>query len=122
MSRLSHLVNLPAETHGGFKRGETPLRQFQVHRASAKERGIEFKLTFEEWDQWWKDSGHYDERGKERGQYVMARKGDLGAYEIGNLDCITTGENIAAAHAGKPKSEEWKDQARKTRAKKEPVK
>lgn len=116
MSRLSHLAALSPETHGGFKRGETPVRQFQIHRASAKHRGVEFKLTFEEWEQWWKDSGHYHERGKERGEYVMARKGDQGAYELGNIDCIQTGENIAAAHAGKPKSEEWKNKLRKTKA------
>ena len=103
MSRLSHLVNLPPETHGGFNRGETPLRQFQIHRASAKWRGVEFKMTFEEWEQWWKDSGHYAERGKERGQYVMARKGDVGAYEIGNVECKLSTDNVSEAHAGKPK-------------------
>jgi hypothetical protein len=116
MSRLSHLTGLSPETHGGFKRGETPLRQFQIHRATAKSRGIEFRLTFEEWEQWWRDSGHYHERGLHRGQYVMSRKGDIGAYELGNIDCVTTGENVAAAHTGKPKSEEWKQKVRKTKA------
>lgn len=116
MSRLSHLAALSPDTHGGFRRGDTPIRQFQVHRAAAKHRGVAFKLTFDEWEQWWKDSGHYHERGKERGEYVMARKGDQGAYELGNIDCIQTGENIAAAHAGKPKSEEWKNKVRKTKA------
>lgn len=99
--RLSHLAALSPDTHAGFKRGETPIRQFQVHRASAKERGIEFKLTFEEWDQWWKDSGHYHERGKGIGKYVMARKGDIGPYAIGNLECLLHGDNIRAAHLGK---------------------
>lgn len=122
-NRFAHLTSLSAATHGGFKRGETPLRQFQVHRASAKHRGIEFNLTFEQWEQWWKDSGHYHERGKARGEYVMARKGDLGAYELGNIDCILTAENIAAAHVGRPKSDEWKNKVRRTRAnKKESVK
>lgn len=116
MSRLSHLTGLSPETHGGFNRGETPLRQFQIHRANAKQRGVEFKLTFEEWEQWWRESGHYHERGKKRGEYVMARKGDVGAYELGNIECIPTGENIAAAHSGKPKSEEWKAKVRKTKA------
>jgi hypothetical protein len=122
MSRLSHLVTLSPETHSGFKRGETPIRQFQVHRASAKERGIEFKLTFEQWDQWWKDSGHYHERGKERGQYVMSRKGDLGAYELGNIECKLSADNIAEAHTGKLKSEEWKNKVRATKTRKESAK
>jgi len=108
VSRLSHLVQLPPETHAGFKRGETPLRQFQIHRATAKTRGIEFKLTFEQWEQWWKDSGHYHERGKGSGQYVMGRKGDTGAYELGNIECITQAENIKAAHKGYPMSDEQK--------------
>lgn len=116
MSRLSHLAGLSPETHGGFKRGETPLRQFQIHRATATYRGIEFKLTFEEWEQWWKDSGHYHERGLKRGQYVMSRKGDQGAYELGNIDCKLSAENVAEAHAGKPKSEEWKAKVRATKA------
>ena len=93
-NRLSHLVSLPPETHGGFKRSETPYRQFCVQRASAKERGIEFKLSYVEWETWWRDSGHYDERGKGTGKYVMARKGDIGAYELGNIECKLASENV----------------------------
>lgn len=94
MSRLSHLAGLSPETHGGFKRGETPLRQFQIHRASAKERGVEFKLTFEQWEKWWQESGHYQDRGRGIGKYVMARKGDLGAYELGNIECKLGSDNV----------------------------
>jgi len=39
----------------------------------------------------WKDSGRIGERG--RGQYVMGRYGDKGAYEIGNVKIITAAEN-----------------------------
>lgn len=116
MSRLSHLASLSPDTHGGFKRGETPIRQFQIHRASAKDRGIEFKLSFEQWEMWWKESGHYHERGRGVGKYVMARKGDQGAYELGNIECKLGGDNIREAHVGRPKSEEWKAKVRKTKA------
>jgi hypothetical protein len=93
-SRLSHLVSLSPETHSGFKRGDTALRQFQVHRAAAKERGIEFKMGFAEWEKWWQESGHYHERGRGQGRYVMARKGDLGAYELGNVECKLGSDNV----------------------------
>lgn len=97
-NRLSHLAALSPETHAGFKRGETPIRQFQVHRASAKERGIAFELSFGEWLQWWKDSGHFHERGKGAGQYVMSRFGDKGPYAIGNIECKLAADNVREAH------------------------
>lgn len=60
----------------------------------ARKRGIEFKLTFEEWFKIWTDSDHLHERGTKRGQYVMARNGDQGAYEVGNVRIVTTTENV----------------------------
>jgi hypothetical protein len=71
-------------------------------------RGIEFKLTFEEWFCWWMDTGHYMERGREVGKYVMARKGDKGAYELGNIECVQAQVNSTAAHEGKTRTAETK--------------
>jgi hypothetical protein len=117
MSRLSHLVNLapPADKRKQTFR-DPDLRRYKVHRTNAKQRGVEFKLTFEEWMGWWNSTGHYHERGREVGKYVMARKGDQGAYELGNIECVQAQENSVAPHVGKPKSEEWKEKLRKTRA------
>jgi hypothetical protein len=119
MSRLSHLTNLAPPTD---KRkqvfGNPDLRRYKVHRTNAKQRGVEFKLTFEEWLTWWQQTGHYHERGNKRGQYVMARKGDTGSYELGNIECIQAQVNSRAPHVGKPKSEAWKEKLRATRAKK----
>ncbi len=33
------------------------------------------------------------------GQYVMARRGGAGGYEVGNVYLATTGENIAEGNA-----------------------
>jgi hypothetical protein len=69
-------------------------RRFVQQRASAKYRGVEFRLTFEQWRDWWLATGHVDERGKLRGQWVMARPGDAGAYEVGNLECMRAEDNV----------------------------
>lgn len=55
---------------------------------------IEFKLTFDEWWDWWQATGHYHERGRKKGQYVMARLNDVGHYELGNIFCCTHSENV----------------------------
>src|SRR5215469_18965083 len=53
-------------------------RAFIKHRSVAKQRGIEFLLTFQEWLAIWHDSGKWAERGCKQGQYCMARFGDKG--------------------------------------------
>ena len=50
--------------------------KYYHQKAHAKVRGIAWKLTLEEWLAWWQASGHYHERGRRKGQYVMARRGD----------------------------------------------
>jgi hypothetical protein len=67
------------------------LNYYKKHLHSARRRGIPFRLDFEQWISIWKESGHLDERG--RSGYVMARFGDTGAYEIGNVRIITTSDN-----------------------------
>jgi hypothetical protein len=73
-------------------------------KSNALGRGLEFRLTFNEWLRIWNKSGHFSERGRRRGQYVMCRYGDLGAYEVGNVFIGTTDANISAGSKGKPKS------------------
>jgi hypothetical protein len=72
-------------------------KRYRDHKASAKQRGIPFLLTFEQWLQIWTDSGHLDERGAHKGEYVMARYGDSGAYEVGNVDIVTAEKNCSEA-------------------------
>jgi len=67
--------------------------KFYQQKGRAKERGISFDLTFEEWWGIWQKSGRWEERGCRKGQYVMARNGDIGSYAIGNVSIIKHEEN-----------------------------
>jgi len=59
---------------------------YSQHKYYSKTRGIRFNLTLDEWKAVWVESGHFNDRGKGKGKYVMARKGpDIGPYEVGNV-------------------------------------
>lgn len=49
----------------------------------AKKRGIEFKLTKQEWLDFWGED--LNKRGRGAGKLQMCRVGDKGCYEIGNI-------------------------------------
>jgi hypothetical protein len=68
-------------------------RRFTAQRAHAKKRGISFEFTFDEWWNIWQKSGRWAERGCGKGQYVMARFGDIGPYASNNVKIITIEEN-----------------------------
>jgi len=70
-------------------------RAFIKHRSVAKQRDLEFLLTFEEWLAIWHESGKWAERGCRKGQYCMARFGDKGPYAVGNVRICTNAENHA---------------------------
>lgn len=70
---------------------QDPTRAYARHAAGAARRGIEFKLTFPEWWGLWED--RYEQRGTRKGQYVMCRTADKGAYEMGNVRIATGAEN-----------------------------
>lgn len=73
----------------------TPRSRYWDHVGNARKVGTPFLLTFEEWWRIWQDSGHWTERGRRRGQYVMSRPGDQGAYEVGNVVIRRAEENVA---------------------------
>jgi hypothetical protein len=70
---------------------------FTRQRQNARARGIEWKLSLFEWWQIWDASGHWGDRGRNKGQYVMSRAGDSGAYEASNVCIVTNTENFNAA-------------------------
>ena len=59
----------------------TPMGKFVAHKKNARRRGVEFVMSFDEWWAVWES--HWDGRGK--GQLVMCRTGDVGAYVVGNV-------------------------------------
>jgi len=74
-----------------------PYQAFREQRRRAKARGIEFRLTYEEWVSWWETNlgpNWAQCRGRRAMDYVMGRTGDTGAYELGNIECITAIENL----------------------------
>lgn len=77
-------------------------------KADAKRRGIEFHFTFEEWKQWWDETGKWELRGKTKGCYQMCRVNDEGPYKLGNVYCDTVEANSALPHAGQQRPPEWK--------------
>lgn len=71
-------------------------RAFQRQKRHARLRGTPFHFSYIEWRAWWeRELGPLwmEKRGCRRGQYVMARLGDQGAYEPGNVKCVTCSEN-----------------------------
>jgi hypothetical protein len=77
----------------GASRSRTPMGAFSSQRRNAECRGIEWKLKFWDWWQFWLQSGKWESRGRGQG-YCMCRIGDAGAYELGNIYIATNSENI----------------------------
>jgi hypothetical protein len=73
----------------------TPKMRYHQHKASAKRRGIEFDMTFDEWWAIWEP--HFDQRGPMRVDLQMCRNGDDGAYRPGNVHIATGERNMAEA-------------------------
>lgn len=67
----------------GREFSQIPLGKYKAQRQQAKERGVEWKFTFEDWCELWQDSGHWAERGPTG--FVMCRYGDIGPYSIDNV-------------------------------------
>lgn len=76
-------------------------KRFIQQKSDAKRRKIEWMFTFEEWCEVWKLSGKWDQRGRGKGKYVMARHGDVGPYEKTNVSIKLCEENSQEAAANK---------------------
>jgi hypothetical protein len=72
---------------------KTSKGKYSVQRRHAAQRGIEWQFTFDSWMKWWIDSGHWKERGDERGKYCMSRREDKGPYSPENCYCNLFEEN-----------------------------
>jgi predicted DNA-binding protein YlxM (UPF0122 family) len=70
-------------------------KRYSTQRSNSKRRGVEFKLTFQQWLDIWIASGKLRESGKFSKNYVMGRMYDCGAYEVGNVKIIMTNDNLS---------------------------
>lgn len=73
-------------------RSEARLRYAQ-QRSRAKERGIEWEFTFEEWCEIWEP--HWEKRGPHKDQLGMCRTHDVGPYSPANVRLDTPKGNAA---------------------------
>ncbi len=80
--------------------------RYNDQKRRARARSIEFTLSFDEWYDIWQKSGHWEERGRKKGQYVMSRVGDTGAYAIGNVFIQTHSQNMSDAQTGRKQTPE----------------
>ena len=71
------------------------IQSYNLHKYSAKRRGIGFKLSYEEWSDIWGDK--ISNRGTSAENYCMSRTGDKGAYEVGNVYINTNRNNAREA-------------------------
>ena len=84
-----------------------PFRKaYTQQKGNVRQRGLEMRLTFEEWKQIWIDSGHWENRGRGSCKYCMMRKDDQGHYELGNVFIGTNAKNVSEGNLGKPVSPE----------------
>lgn len=70
---------------------DLPYHKYEVQKATTKRRGIKWALTFKQWWTIWEP--HWHNRGRNASNYVMARKGDVGPYSVGNVYITTASEN-----------------------------
>lgn len=64
-------------------------------RCQSRDRGIEFKLSFDVWYKWFLDQG-VDRNIPQKNlgsSWAMCRKSDTGPYEIGNIYLATMSQN-----------------------------
>lgn len=84
-----------------FEKMANAKKRYTQQQYAAKQRNIEWLFTFESWWMMWKESGKWEQRGNKRGQYCMARKGDVGPYSLENVDIILATKNSSDATKGK---------------------
>ena len=81
----------------------TKASAYRDQKRNAHVRGISWEFTFPGWVALWEASGHWDKRGRFRGEYCMARHGDLGPYSAANvsiqLSTVNSGEALARVPA-----------------------
>lgn len=83
---------------------------FRQQRYNARKRGIKFEFSYVSWVAWWEEQLGPDwlaKRGCRRGQYVMSRYKDQGAYVIDNVKCILAENNHVEYNLARKPQKRW---------------
>jgi hypothetical protein len=79
-----------------------PLRHAFCHQSwEARNRGIRWELSFDQWLSVWEGSGNLENRGRGKDKYCMARHGDEGPYSVENVYITTNSQNLSDAWVNK---------------------
>ncbi len=81
---------------------------YRTHRGHAKARSVPWLFTYISWRTTWVRSGHWHDRGRLKGQYVMSRPRDEGPYSPNNVRIVQVGVNVSEAQLGWPKKRDPK--------------
>lgn len=76
-------------------RHNTTLGKYNSHKSKAASRGIQFRMSFDEWLGVW--GNNLCNMGNSSDSLQMCRTGDTGAYEVGNVRIDTTANNMREA-------------------------
>jgi len=79
-------------------------KKYQHQKWRAEARGIDWQFTYDEWLVWW--GADITLRGRQSGDLVMARIGDVGPYSPANCVKLTCNKNISDAQTNKQLSTE----------------
>jgi hypothetical protein len=78
-----------------------PRKKYGDHKALAKHRNIEWEFDFRSWWKMWAESGKWELRGRQAGQFCMSRYDDIGPYSPSNCFIQLHSDNVGQGHAGK---------------------
>lgn len=68
---------------------------FETVRASARKRGIDFKLTFEEFQEFDRQTGYVASVGRESESLTIDRIDTTKGYQLNNIRALTYKENVS---------------------------
>ena len=84
-------------TQSHRKNCKIPASAYFNQKAKAKDRKVNWNISFPEWWKVWQESGYWSQRGRGKG-YCMTRIGDTGGYEVGNVEIKTIGQNASDSY------------------------
>jgi len=82
------------------------IKAYTQQKSNAKQRGIDFEISLEDWKGIWVASGKWDDRGRGANKYCMSRFGDKGEYVAGNVFIQLGKHNVSEGNLGKLDSDE----------------